>query len=194
MSAVPEPRYTLEEYLRLERRSDVRHEFHDSLIVPIQAATRVHAQIVANLTTSLRTRFRGTPCRVYPQELRVWVPSQRRALYPDLVALCGEHSFHDSERDTLLNPTLLIEVLSDSTQDYDHGAKFAYYRGIPTFREYLLVSQRERLIERYLKDEVHPARWTFEEFRPESGALQLRSVPHVLGFDEVYEDVELANE
>ena len=194
MSAVPEPRSTLEDYLRLERQSDVRHEFHDSLIVPIQAATRVHAQIVANLTTSLRTRFRGTPCRVYPQELRVWVPSQRRALYPDLVALCGEHSFHDSERDMLLNPTLLIEVLSDSTQDYDHGAKFAYYRGISTFREYLLVSQRELLIERYLKDEEHPTRWLFEEFRPESGALQLRSVPHALRFDEVYEDVGFANE
>jgi Uma2 family endonuclease len=194
MSAVPEPRYTWEEYLRLERQSDVRHEFHDSLVVPIQAATRAHAQIVANLTTSLRTRFRGTPCRVYSQALRVWVPSQRRALYPDLVALCGEHSFQDSERDTLLNPSLIIEVLSDSTQDYDHGAKFAYYRGIPTFREYLLVSQRERLIERYLKDEEHPARWFFEEFRPEFGALQLRAVPHALGFDEVYEDVGFAGE
>ena len=194
MSAVPEPRYTFEEYLRLERRSEVRHEFHDGLIVPTQAATRAHAQIVVNLTASFRNRFRGTPCRVYVQELRVWVPAQRRALYPDLVALCGEHSFHDSERDTLLNPTLLIEVLSDSTQDYDHGAKFSYYRAIPTFNEYLLVSQRERLIERYLKDEEHPTRWLFEEFRPESGALQLRSVPHALRFDEVYEDVALANE
>ncbi len=194
MSAVPEPRYTLEEYLRLERQSDVRHEFHDGLVVPIQAATRVHAQIVANLTTSLRTRFRGTPCRVYPQELRVWVPSERRALYPDLVALCGEHSFQDSERDTLLNPSLLIEVLSDSTQDYDHGAMFAYYRSIPSFREYLLVSQRERLIERYLRDEEHPTRWLFEELRPESGILQLRSVPHALRFDEVYEDVVFTNE
>jgi Uma2 family endonuclease len=192
MSAEPTPRHTFEEYLRLERQTDARHEFHDGLIVPVLAATRAHSQIVANVTTSLRTRFRGTPCRVYDQGLRVWVPSQRRAFYPDILALCGEHSFLDSQVDTLLNPAFLVEVLSDSTQDYDHGAKFSYYRGIPSFSEYLLISQHERFVERYLKDLERPGQWLFQEFGADTEAIELRSVPHALRFDEIYEDVEFA--
>ncbi|MEA2693279.1 MAG: hypothetical protein QOJ16_2666, partial [Acidobacteriota bacterium] len=85
MSAEPTPRHAFEEYLQLERQTEIRHEFHDGLLVPVLAATRAHGQIVANVTTSLRTRFRGTPCRVYDQGLRVWVPSQRRAFYPDVL-------------------------------------------------------------------------------------------------------------
>ncbi|HZF09959.1 MAG TPA: Uma2 family endonuclease [Thermoanaerobaculia bacterium] len=191
MAAGPTPRHIFEEYLRLERQTEDRHEFHDGLIVPILAATRAHSQIVANVTTSLRTRFRGTPCRVYDQGLRVWVPAQRRAFYPDVVALCGEHSFLDAQRDTLLNPALLIEVLSDSTQDFDHGAKFYSYRSIPSFSEYLLISQHERFVERYLKDPERPAQWLFQEFRADTELIELQSVPHTLRFDEIYEDVEL---
>jgi Uma2 family endonuclease len=192
MSTEPTPYHTFEDYLRLERRTDARHEFHDGLVVPVPAATQAHNQIVANITTSLRTRFRGTSYRVYDQGLRVRVPAQRRAFYPDVLALCGEHSFLDSERDTLLNPALLIEVMSDSTQDYDHGAKFFYYRGIPTFSEYLLISQHERYVERYLKDTEQPSQWLFQELGADTEAIELRSVPHTLRFDEIYEDVEIA--
>src|SRR5438552_18197987 len=137
------------EYLRLERQAEVRSEFLDGEMFAMAGGTRAHSLIATNLAGELRARLKATHCVAYNADLRVKVEATGLFTYPDVSILCCEQRFLDQEQDTLLNPTVMIEVLSDSIEAYDRGKKFGQYRQIPTCRDYLLVSQNESRIEQF---------------------------------------------
>lgn len=144
-------RYTPEEYLALERHAEFKSEYIDGRIVAMSGAQRAHVLIVGNLTLELGTRLLETPCEVYPADMKVRIVPSNRYVYPDLSVSC-EPRFDDDHTDVLLNPVLVIEVLSSSTEKYDRGEKFLHYRRIESLREYVLVSQKEARVERYVRE------------------------------------------
>lgn len=144
-------RYTPEEYLALERHAEFKSEYIDGRIVATSGARRAHGVIVGNLTRELGTRLLDTPCEVYPAAMKVRIAPSNRDVYPDLSVSC-EPRFDDDHTDVLLNPSLIVEVLSDSTEPYDRGEKFFHYRRIESLREYVLVSQKEALVEAYVRE------------------------------------------
>ncbi|MDQ2806769.1 MAG: Uma2 family endonuclease, partial [Chloroflexota bacterium] len=163
MSAQPKHYYTPEEYLSLERAATYKSEYlageifpmieaeegHAGEICAMAGAGEDHTTIAANLVRLLGNAFQGRPCRVYGSDMRVRVAASGLYTYPDVVAVCGPREFADPHRDTLLNPTVIFEILSPSTEGYDRGKKFANYRQIPTLTDYVLVAQDEPLVEHF---------------------------------------------
>jgi Uma2 family endonuclease len=143
--------YTPEEYLALERHAEFKSEYIDGRIVAMAGARRPHVVIVHNLDRELGVRLLETPCDVLPTEMKVKIEASGRYVYPDLSVACDPR-FEDDETDVLLNPLLIVEVLSDSTESYDRGEKFFHYRRIESLREYVLVSQKTCLVERYVRE------------------------------------------
>jgi len=135
-----------EEYLELERSSEQRHEYADGEIFALAGGTLEHSAVAANLLGELRNALAGRGCRVLTSDMRIKTAGGRY-VYPDGAVLCGRPEFEDDKRDTLLNPTVVVEVLSDSSEAYDRGDKFAQYRTIPSLRDYVLASQKEPRIE-----------------------------------------------
>ncbi|ATG88732.1 Uma2 family endonuclease [Methylomonas koyamae] len=188
MSAVlQQTRYTAEEYLSLERRStSIKSEFHDGQIYAMTGASREHNLISGNIYRELSQQLKSRPCEAYINEMRVKATEARSYHYPDIAVVCGKPEFEDAQVDTLLNPMLLIEVLSPSTEAYDRGGKFAHYRKIPSLREYLLVMQDQPGIERYLRQgEV----WILSETLGLEASLALESIDCRLSLREVYDKV-----
>jgi Uma2 family endonuclease len=146
MSAHAQPRLSDEEYLALERKAEFRHEFFDGIMYAMSGGSSPHALIITALGREFGNAFKKRPCWIATSELRVRV-AQSGLAYPDAVIMCGEPQYADSRVDTLLNPTLLIEVLSPSTEAYDRGLKFEQYRKLDSLREYALVSQSHPHIE-----------------------------------------------
>jgi len=179
--------YTAEEYLTLERSSaSSKSEFHDGQIYAMTGASRKHNLITVNIAGELRNQLKKRPCEAYGSDMRVKVTEARSYHYPDIVVACGTPEFEDAHVDTLLNPTLLIEVLSPSTEAYDRGGKFAHYRKIPTLREYLLVAQDQPSIERYLRQgDV----WILTEAVGLEADVPLESIDCVLSLREIYDKV-----
>jgi Uma2 family endonuclease len=148
-AALTQTHYTAEEYLTLERSASCKSEFHDGQIYAMTSSNRAHNLVTGNIGAELSQRLKKTSCEAYINDMRVKAAEARSYHYPDIVVACGTPQFEDAHVDTLLNPTLLIEVLSPSTEAYDRGGKFAHYRKILTLQEYLLVSQDQPSIERY---------------------------------------------
>ena len=189
MSIQPRPRLSPEEYLTIERLSEYRSEYFDGEMVAMTGASRKHNLIVANLTRELTQQLKGKPCELYPNDMRVKVPSSRLYTYPDVVIVCGGPQFEDEYVDTLLNPTLIIEVLSESTESYDRGKKFGYYRTVETLSEYLLIAQDEYKIEQYVKQA--DGRWLLSEASSLDGAVEIVSIQCVLALKEAYDRLML---
>jgi Uma2 family endonuclease len=143
MVSQPRPFVTPEEYLAAERLATVKREYHDGAIVAMAGASWEHNLILGDAYRELATRLRGGPCTPVANDMRVWLPAARAYVYPDIVVVCGEPTFQDGLFDTLLNPTLIIEVLSPATAAYDQGEKFALYRSLPSLREYILIDQEQ---------------------------------------------------
>jgi Uma2 family endonuclease len=175
--------WTAAEYLAFERASTVRHELVDGEIVALAGASFEHNKIVGNLVRELGNALRERPCDVTPSDLRVKVPATGRYVYPDVTVLCGDPAFEDGERDTLLNPTVIFEVLSPTTEGEDRGKKFRNYRSIATFCEYVLVSQDAALVERYTRGE--DGVWSLREVGP-GERLVLESIGYAITVDEIY--------
>jgi Uma2 family endonuclease len=136
-------------YLELERSAEVRHELVDGEIIAMSGGTWEHSLIAQNIGGELRAALRSTPCQVLNSDLRIWIEAPKRYTYADVVAVCGPPRFTDELRDTVVNPTAIFEVLSDSTESYDRGEKFAGYRSLPSLQEYVLVSQKRELVEHF---------------------------------------------
>lgn len=148
MSLQPKTHYTLEEYLALERSTRTRHEYFRGEVFAMGGASEPHNLIVANVLGELRQHLKGKPCRVYPSDLRVRITATGLYTYPDVVVVCGQPQL-EKPGDTLLNPTLVVEVLSDATEAYDRGKKSEQYRSLPSLADYLLVAQDRVLVEHY---------------------------------------------
>ncbi|MBI3797413.1 MAG: Uma2 family endonuclease [Deltaproteobacteria bacterium] len=188
MSLQPQHSYTPEEYLALERKAEFKSEYLAGEIFAMSGASRQHNLIAGNVFASLHAQFRHRPCEVYMGDMRVKVSSTGLYTYPDVVALCGEPRFDDEQKDTLLNPTVIIEVLSPSTEAYDRGGKFGHYRKLDSLQEYVLISQEEPHVEHYVRQS--DTQWLLSEASSEQGSIQLPSISCTLALAEVYEKVE----
>lgn len=142
-------RYTYEQYLRFEEATDAKHEFIEGEILAMAGGTPEHAALATAIIGFLERRLAGRPCYPFSSDLRVRVRATGLATYPDVTVICGDLERDPEDPNAAVNPTVLIEVLSPSTEDYDRGEKSAHYGKIPSLREYLLVSHRERRIERW---------------------------------------------
>ncbi|MCU0836114.1 MAG: Uma2 family endonuclease [Chromatiaceae bacterium] len=189
MSVQPKPRLTFEQWLEAERASlEGRSEYVGGEAFAMTGASVEHNTIVANITRELSTQFKGRPCQVYANDMKVLIRAADAGKYPDLVALCGEPELLDGRRDVLLNPSLIVEVLSDSTEAYDRGAKFALYRQIPSLKEYLLVSQGRFQVELFTRGE--DGRWALSDYSALGDQVRLASVDATLALAEVYDKVD----
>lgn len=184
MSAESISPMTIEEYLAGEQTSPAKHEFLNGLVYALDGASRNHNLIVANLIAELHSQLKQRACTVFPSDLRIKISATGLYTYPDVSVVCGETWFDDSHQDTLLNPTLIIEVLSPSTEHYDRGRKFQHYRQIPSLREYLLVSQDPYHIEHYSRQAAN--QWLLSEINDPQAMLELRSIQCMLTLQEVY--------
>jgi Uma2 family endonuclease len=187
MPTQTKPKMTVDDYLRSERQSDVRHEFLNGEMFAMSGASVAHGQIVTNVIASLRPQLRKTGCTIYAADLRVKVVARGLYTYPDVVAICGALQFDDAVKDTVLNPTLIIEVLSKSTRAYDRGPKFEYYRQIESFREYLLIAQDECHVEHFARQP--DGRWMLSETNQLHDTIRLVALPGELRVADIYEDV-----
>jgi len=188
MSAQLKHKYTLEEYFDLELSSNERYEYWNGEVFCMSGVSENHAQIESNLNLVLRLALRGRGCRVFPANMRIKVPSLPPYRYADLSALCGAPSFETiGGVDVLTNPTLIVEVLSQSTEAYDRGDKFTHYKSIPSLREYLLVAQHRPHITQYVKQD--DGSWRYSEINDRAASLRLPSVDVVLELHEIYQDV-----
>lgn len=187
MSSHPHPTMiSPEEYLVRERAAECKSEYIAGEVRTMTGASRKHNLVAVNLAALLHTQLRGRPCETYASDMRV----QTRAdvyLYPDVVVVCGEPELADDRFDTLLNPTVVVEVLSPSTEGYDHGEKWEKYRRLASLRDYLLVAQDEPRVERYTRQ--GEGLWLFSETDGLDAELRLESIGCTLALRDVYERV-----
>lgn len=188
VSTQPKRRITPEEYLEIERKAETRSEYFDGEMFAIAGTTMEHTRIVRNLVVELTLQLRDGPCEVVSTDLRTKVPRTGLYTYPDIVGICGAPQLEDDHRDTLLNPVLVMEVLSESTESYDRGKKFANYRSLTSLREYVLVSQYEYRIEKFSLSENDV--WIYSECAEIGGSLELASIACHLPLSRVYDKID----
>jgi Uma2 family endonuclease len=187
MSAPNTDFITAAEYLEIERKAEIRSEYIAGRMYAMSGATERHNLITGNTLSEIHPRFRGRACEAYVSDMRVKVSPTGIYTYPDVVAVCGEPRFEDAHVDTLLNPTVIVEVLSGSTEAYDRGEKFAHYRRIESLREYVLVAQDKIRIEHYRRDGEE---WVLSEISDPEGILHLPSIDCQVSVAAMYEKVE----
>ncbi|HXU31789.1 MAG TPA: Uma2 family endonuclease [Thermoanaerobaculia bacterium] len=180
------PRLTPAEYLATEREADTRSEYIEGEMYAMSGASYAHNVIVTNLAAGLHAALRGGPCRAIVSDMRVKDATSELYTYPDVVVVCGKPRFEEpAYLDTLTNPTLVIEVLSPSTERHDRGLKFAYYRSIPSLREVLFVAQDRPIVERYTRGEGDD--WLLHVVQGLDAAIELPGVGARLVLAEIYE-------
>jgi Uma2 family endonuclease len=184
MSSLPSYYLSPEEYLAIERQAEYKSEYVDGVMYAMAGGSERHNLIAGNLITELNIQLRKAPCRVYPSDLKVRVPNSKRFFYPDVSVVCGETQFADDEKDVVLNPVLIVEVLSESTAAFDRGKKFQSYQQIESLQEYLLVSQDEYLIEHYLRQEN--GHWLYTKVNGLDGAIILPTLKCQLALSDIY--------
>jgi Uma2 family endonuclease len=189
MSRQTQTYITPEEYLALERQSEYKNEYFDGEIFAMVGASRRHNLITTNITRELSQQLKTKPCEVYSSDMRIRIPNANIYTYADVSVACGEPKFEDAELDTLLNPDLIVEVLSKSTASYDRRQKFAFYRTIESLTGYMLVSQDTSHVEHYAKQP--DGRWLLSDYRSTEDVVQLDSIGCSLPLREIYDKVSL---
>ncbi len=189
LTQTPQRTYTPEEYRKLEKTAEFRSEYRDGEIVPMTGGTINHNRITGSIYAFLKYALRGKNAEPFMSDLRLWIPRYRRGTYPDVMVISGKPVFNEGRNDEVLNPTLILEVLSNSTEDFDRTNKFRFYRSIPEFREYILVDRYEFLVEQYLKNES--GQWLFQEYEGESATVSFASVGVQMLMTDIYEGVAI---
>jgi Uma2 family endonuclease len=187
MPALAHKIWTREEYLAFERASEEKHEYLAGEIYAMVGASRQQNLIVVNIVTALGVQLKGRPCEIYASDMRVGIPAVGSYTYPDVTAVCGTPEFEDAEVDTLLNPTVIIEVLSPSTEMYDRGRKFQNYRTLASLKEYILVSQDTHRIEQFVRQENE--QWLLTDATGPDNRITLPSINCTLALADVYDKV-----
>ncbi len=188
MSAQPQYKYSLEEYLEMDRQSEARLEYWEGEVFDMSGVNEEHAEIETNLIAYLRHRLLPKGCRIFPANMRLKVPSLPPYRYGDTSALCGPAQFEKiGGVDVLTNPALIIEVLSESTEAYDRGVKFSHYKSIPSFCEYLLIAQDRPHVTHYVKQD--DITWNQREYHDLIEVVKLVSVACEITLQEIYEQV-----
>jgi Uma2 family endonuclease len=183
------PYISPEEYLRLERQSEYKSEYVNGEIFAMTGASRKHNLAAGNIFRELSQQLKSRQCEAYVGDMRVKVTATGLYTYPDVVVVCGEPKFEDKYVDTLLNPTLLVEVLSPSTERYDRIAKSSYYRTLDSSAEHLLVAQDEVRLEQYVKQSN--GQWLLFESSSLDNVVELQSIGCSLALGDVYDKVTL---
>jgi Uma2 family endonuclease len=184
--------FTSEEYLALERLSEIRHEFLDGTVYAMAGESPTHSAICFNLAGALHPQLRDTNCRGFSPNMKVRAGESGLYAYPDLAVACGETFFHDRHGDVLLNPVVVFEVLSRSTQTYDRGEKFERYKSIETLRDYVLVSQDLALLEHFSRQP--DGTWARAELMGTDAALTLDSINCHVRLADVYDRIDFATD
>ncbi|MEG4496794.1 Uma2 family endonuclease [Microcoleus sp. F10-C6] len=179
--------YTPDEYRKLEENAEFRNEYRDGEIVKMTGGSINHSRIIRNLSRVLGNLLEGQPYELFHNDLRLWIPRYRRGTYPDVMVIEGEPVFTEGRSDEILNPMLIVEVLSKSTKDFDREDKFRFYRSIPEFREYVLVNQSEFLVAQYIKTESNE--WLFREYEGETATVSFASLRVQMSMSEIYAKV-----
>ena len=181
--------YSFAEYLQLEETAAYKNEYQDGEIVPMTGGTTDHNKIALNFAAYLKFALKGQKYNIFIGDVKLWIAQYRQATYPDVMLIEGEPIYYETGKTTITNPRLIVEVLSKSTQNYDQGDKFLYYRSLPEFQEYILISQSRPYIMQYNKTEEN--KWLLTEYEGENTSLSLTSVNFDLSFQEIYEGVTL---
>jgi Uma2 family endonuclease len=189
MTIAQETRYSSpEEYLEFEVNSDIRHEYIDGLIIPMTGGTPNHNQIALNFSGTLNFLLKRQPYQVFVTDQRLWIPNRRIHTYPDIMIVQTPLVFEEGRKDTITNPVMIAEVLSNSTKSYDKDEKFAAYRTILTLQEYILIDQYSMHVEQYCK--IGDNKWVFSEFADPEAELNLASVTFQIVLADIYDKVE----
>ena len=189
MSAWPKPRYTPEQYLEMDRKAEYRSEYVNGEIMAMAGASREHNMVATNLVREVSGLLRGRPCETYSSDMRVRI-SPARYTYPDVVVACDGPEFEDGSLDVLLNPVVILEVLSPTTEKDDRSWKFAHYRHLASLMDYVMLSQYQPLVEHYTRNSDD--KWVLTDLRGLESVLRLPSIACELPLAVVYERVEFA--
>jgi Uma2 family endonuclease len=179
--------YTPAEYLALEETSDFRSEYLDGQIIPMPGGSPNHNQIALNIASYLDLNV-AAEIRVFINDLRLWIPQTRTHTYPDVMTIVGELQILDNRKDTVTNPSLIVEVLSAATKDYDRGEKFRFYRSIPSFREYLLVDQYSAHVEHFAQNAQ--GEWVFGDYADLAATIALTTLNCPLPLATIYRKIQ----
>ncbi|NJM07590.1 Uma2 family endonuclease [Candidatus Gracilibacteria bacterium] len=192
MTAQPKRPITEQEYMQFERESTAKHEYYGGRIYAMTGASGVHNLIAGNTLAALHGQLRRRPCQISPSDMQVKIQKTGLHTYPDLVICCGEPQFTDAALDTLLNPLVLIEILSPSTERYDRGMKFQHYRTIATLQDYILIAQDDYYIEYYSRQDN--GQWLLQEATGIEAQIDIPSIGSTLSLADVYEKVHIMSE
>ena len=189
MNVLPKEKITPEEYLAMEREAPYKSEYFNGKMFAMAGASRRHNLIALNTASELRGQLKKTPCEVYVSDMRIKVSHTELYTYPDVTVVCGKPQFDDRYSDTLLNPLLIVEVLSKSTASYDRGAKFEQYRTLASLHDYLLISQDRCHAEHYVRQSGNT--WLLSEYRDLEDVILLESIGCEIKLREIYDRVSL---
>jgi len=182
--------YTIEEYLEMERASNVKHEYYQGEIFAMAGANPRHNWIFTNVFGELCAQLKDDPCRPYGSDMRMHIPENTLFTYPDISIYCGDPTTIDQDEDTVIQPTIIIEILSKSTRDYDRGTKFNLYRDIPTLKEYMLIDTEKIGVEVF-RINAHN-QWELQESKTLQQTAQLPTVGVSLSMQNIYKGTRLA--
>ena len=185
----PKRHYTPEEYLALEESAESKSEYRDGEIVPVTGGTTNHNKIALNFAANLKFALRGQDYDIYIGDVRLWIPRYRQYTYPDVMVIKGNPIYTETSTTTVMNPLLIVEVLSKSTKNYDQGDKFLYYRSLPELKEYILIDQAKYHVIQHTK--TTDRKWLLTEYELEV-VLVLSSIEVQINVSEIYERVNFA--
>jgi Uma2 family endonuclease len=191
MALAQKKKYTPEEYLALEETAEYKSEYVGGYIFQMAGGTEAHNDITLNVATQLRAGLRGK-CKTFASDMKVWVEEAGTYFYPDVTIVCGERKYHKGRRDIVENPVLLVEVLSKGTDEYDKNDKFFTYQYIPTFREYVLISQNKPAVQQYIRQP--DGNWKIKATIGLNSSVYFESVELELSLKDIYDLVEFEEE
>ncbi|MBV6622996.1 MAG: Uma2 family endonuclease [Rivularia sp. (in: Bacteria)] len=183
--------YTREEYLEFEVNSEERHEYINGEVICVAGGTPNHSRITLDFGSALNFGLKRQPYDVFVTDQRLWIPKKRIYTYPDVIVIQGEVQLQEGRKDTIVNPLMIVEVLSKSTRSYDKDEKFSAYRTIPTFQEYILIDQYKIQVEQYFKTGKNS--WSFSEYYDANETLSLNSIDFEISLEDIYDRVEFEN-
>lgn len=190
MPASAKPYISVEEYLLLEESAAEKYEYFEGKVVAMAGATKEHNQIVSNLIREVGAFLKGKDCDIFPSDFRVTTPSTENYFYPDATIVCGDTQMQPDVFDTLLNPVVIFEVMSETTKANDRGYKFFSYQLIPSLKEYVLIDSMQYAVDVIRKQA--DGSWTFEKFSSQNGSIRLQSINLTLSFNDLYYRVSLS--
>ena len=193
MSPIPAVKHiSVADYLQAEDVSEVKHEYYAGEIFAMAGGSFPHNQIASNIMIDIGQFLKSRPCGIYGSDLKVHVKNKASFVYPDLTIICNGPQFYEDRNDIIINPSVIIEVLSPGTQNYDRGGKFMLYRQISSLQEYVLVSSTEVLVEKFSKRAVNE--WVLTEYKSPDDAITIESINYGATLSMLYRDVDLENE